>query len=311
MGGMRTLTQEDVARMVPGPGSMIWQKGNDPRVMAGAGYALLLQVAHPTVGAAVKLQSEYKHHPYARLFRSIDYLLIMSFGGPEAAYKTARSLREIHRDIRGTTPDGRRYNAFEPEAWAWVHATLGEAAIVTIQEFGCRMNEAETRQYYAEWRAMGAVLGIGREDVARSWADYREYFRSMVQDRLEDNDTVQEVIEVMRSEVRPPFSFLPPGLWKRAWRPVGETYWLVTAGLMPPELRHKLGIRWGRAQARRYRALARASRALGPAMPLVNFVYTPQRYLMVRARQVGKQYLRPPEGSVLRGLAPEMAWNPP
>lgn len=307
MTGKRTLTVEDVARMVPGPGSMIWRKGNDPRVMAGAGYALLLQVAHPTVGAAVKLQSEYKHHPYARLFRSIDYLLIMSFGGPDAAWKTARSLREIHSDIRGVTPDGQRYNAFEPEAWAWVHATLGEAAIATIQSFAVTMTHAEIEQYYAEWRAMGAVLGIGRDQVARSWREYRDYLDAMIEERLEENDTVHEVIEVMRRDVAPPFTLIPNGVWRRAWRPLGEAYWLITAGLMPPALRNKLGIRWSRAQERSYRALARASRAMGPVMPLVNAIYTPQRYLQLRARQVGQKYLQPDERTVLRGLAPEAA----
>ncbi len=307
MSGKRTLTPEDVARMVPGPGSMIWKKGNDPRVMAGAGYALLLQVAHPTVGAAVKQQSGYRTHPYARLFRSIDYLLIMSFGGPEAAWKTARSLREIHRDIRGVTPDGRRYNAFEPEAWAWVHTTLGEAAIAAIQSFASPMNATEIEQYYAEWRAMGAVLGVGRDEVGRSWTEHRAYLDAMIHDRLADNDTVQEVIEVMRSEVAPPFAMIPRGIWRRAWRPVGETYWLVTAGLMPSELRRKLGIRWSRAQERRYRLLARASRALGPAMPVVNAIYTPQRYLLPRARQVSEKYLQPDDRTVLRGLAPEAA----
>src|SRR5919197_141749 len=32
----------------------------------------------------------------------------------------------MHKRIKGVKPDGERYHALEPEAYAWVHATLAE-----------------------------------------------------------------------------------------------------------------------------------------------------------------------------------------
>lgn len=308
---LQALTREDVARLVPGPGSTIWQRADDPRVMGAAGYALLLQVAHPTVAPAVFQLSEFREHPWRRLFRSIDYLMLMSFGGPEAAYQTARRLREIHQRIRGRRADGSRYNAFEPEAWTWVHATLGESAIAGIQHFGRALSRREAEQYFAEWRALGAVLGVEHEWVAMSWAQYRAYFEQMVEERLEDSDTVQEVLDITRRGVISPFRMIPDRAWKLAWRPVGEALWLLMAGLLPGTLKQRFGIAWTRARERQFQALCRGSRGLDPVMPLVRLVYTPQRYLWLRSADTTAYYLSPQGSAPLRGLNPAVVARPP
>lgn len=46
--------------------------------MAASGYALLLQVAHPTVGAGVAEHSNYAQDPFGRLIRTLDYLFVMT-----------------------------------------------------------------------------------------------------------------------------------------------------------------------------------------------------------------------------------------
>ena len=42
------------APRAPGPGSLTWRYAGDPRILGAAGYALLLQLAHPTVAAGVR-----------------------------------------------------------------------------------------------------------------------------------------------------------------------------------------------------------------------------------------------------------------
>ena len=66
-------TVEEAAELVPHPGSAVWRHAGDARLLATAGYALLLQVSHPTVGAGVSEHSDFKADPWGRLLRTLDY----------------------------------------------------------------------------------------------------------------------------------------------------------------------------------------------------------------------------------------------
>ena len=285
------LTDEEVAALVPAPGSMIWRCGGDPRSLGAAGYALLLQIAHPTVAAGVSQFSDYQRDPLGRLLRSIDYLMLMVFGGPDAAVRTARTLRLMHRRIKGTAADGHRYHALEPEAWAWVHATLGDAALAGTQHFARPLAPAERAQFYSEWRAMGRLLGIGERDLPGDWRGYREYFDLMVADRLEDSDTVQEFLTYLRRDVRCPLARLDGPVWRLAWAPAGELAWTATVGLLPPQLRERFGVHWTPARQTRFQALGALARAAQPLMPAVNRLYSPENVLRWRRGSIEREYL--------------------
>src|SRR5919109_991090 len=104
------------ARLAPAPGSVVWQRASDPRVLLTAGYALVLQVSHPTVGAGVSEHSSFREDPWGRLLRTLDAFYGLVYGGPQAAAELGRRLREMHCTIKGVTAGGRRYHALEPEA---------------------------------------------------------------------------------------------------------------------------------------------------------------------------------------------------
>jgi uncharacterized protein (DUF2236 family) len=78
----------------------------------------------------------------------------MCFGGPDAALRTARTLRQMHQRIKGISPGGRRYHAFEPEAWAWVHVTLGDAMIAGNRHFARPMPDDERERFGVRWTAV-------------------------------------------------------------------------------------------------------------------------------------------------------------
>src|SRR4051794_20825301 len=110
-------TAEEAPALVPQPGSPAWRIAGDARLLAGAGYALLLQVAHPVVGAGVAEHSDYRRDPWNRLWRTLDFVNLSVFGGPEAAADVGRRTRALHTRIKGVRPDGERYHALEPEAF--------------------------------------------------------------------------------------------------------------------------------------------------------------------------------------------------
>jgi uncharacterized protein (DUF2236 family) len=290
------LMDQEVAALVPGPGSMVWRCGSDPRSLGAAGYALLLQIAHPTVAAGVSQFSDYQSNPFGRLLRSIDYLMLMVFGGPDAAAKTARTLREMHKGINGTTADGRPYHALEPEAWAWVHATLGDAALAGIEHFARRLDDSQRAQFYSEWRTMGRLLNVGERELPADWSGYRAYFERMVAVRLEDSETVQDFLAYLRRGVRCPVPLLDGRAWRLAWAPAGELFWVATVGLLPAELRDRFGVRWTRAREAQFLALGALSRAASPLIPAVNRVYSPENLLRWRRDSIEREYLARPTG---------------
>ena len=112
---------EEWPQLAPGPESVVWRRASDPRVLLTAGYALVLQVAHPTVGAGVSEHSSFREDPWRRLSRTLDAFYGLVYGGPQAAGEAGRRLRALHRTIRGVEAGGRRYSALEPEAYAKKH----------------------------------------------------------------------------------------------------------------------------------------------------------------------------------------------
>ena len=76
---------EEWEHLAPRPGTVSYERAGDARLMLAAGYALLLQVSHPTVGAGVSEHSRFREDPWGRLLRTLDYSYTMVHGGPRAA----------------------------------------------------------------------------------------------------------------------------------------------------------------------------------------------------------------------------------
>ncbi len=137
-------------------GLTVWRAFNDIRLLSTSGYATLLQVAHPTVGHGVHQYSSFTKDPWGRLLRTLDYVHGTIYGGPELAGEIGKRVRELHRTIKGEKPDGERYSAMEPDAFAWVHATL---AASVVEGHGCsrgRWSSGRRRRSGGSGRTSGA-----------------------------------------------------------------------------------------------------------------------------------------------------------
>ena len=91
-------TEEEAAGLLLGPDSLAWRSLGDPRYFFGAGYALMLQVAHPTVGSGVRDHSNFQADPWGRLMRTTDYLYLLVYGGQAAAADGAAAARAAQVD---------------------------------------------------------------------------------------------------------------------------------------------------------------------------------------------------------------------
>jgi uncharacterized protein (DUF2236 family) len=279
-------TLDEAADLVPRPGGPVQRLAADIRGASTAGYAVILQVAHPTVGAGVAQYSGFLEDPWGRLLRTLDYVHGTVFGGPELAWRIGQRVHGIHKHIKGTKDDGSRYFALEPRAYAWVHATLASAFVDGAEVFGTPLRTGEHEDFWQEWRRAGRLIGVRLDELPERWSDFRDYFDEMVEHDLEDNPTVHLVLESL-ARPAPMMDGLPPSVWRALRRPLAAQNRLNTLGMLGPRVREKLGLGWSRSDERAFRALAAASRASAPVIrgPLADFG---NRYVGWRAKQLAR-----------------------
>jgi uncharacterized protein (DUF2236 family) len=246
----------DWPSLAPHPGTITWRRAGDARVLIAAGYALLLQVAHPTVGAGVSEHSQFQRDQWGRLLRTLDYACTIVYGGPQAAGEMGRRIRSFHTQIKGTRADGQRYHALEPSAYAWVHATLAEGIFAAHERFGRPFTDGQRQELWSEWRSLGRLLGIRDGDLPPDWRGFRAYVEEMVETQLERTAAVEEVWAAL---ARPVWPILSP--------PLAHLVRVSTAGLLPATLRRRLGVGWTRVDELELRVLGAALRAATPLMP--------------------------------------------
>jgi uncharacterized protein (DUF2236 family) len=258
---------EEWRHLAPHADTVTSRRGGDARLLVCAGYALLLQVSHPTVGAGVSEHSQFQRDPWGRLLRTLDYSYTMVYGGPAAAAEMGRRIRSFHGQIRGRLADGQPYHALDPEPYAWVHATLAEAIVLGHERFGRPFTESEREQFWAEWRALGRLLGIGEGQLPAGWSAFREYFDAMVDRRLQRTAAVDEVLVALARPPAPALAVLRGLGWAALRPPLGHLLGLATIGLLPAQLRRRFGLTWSRSEELQLRALGAALRGMTPLMP--------------------------------------------
>lgn len=251
-----------------GPDSITWRINRENALIVGGGRALILQVAHPLVGAGVAQHSNYREDPWGRLFRTLDTTTTIVFGSTEEAEEAARRVWNVHGRVKGDSgeaggpyPKGTPYRARDPELLMWVHATLVDTTLLVYDRYVGRLSIREREAYYEEQKAMGEVFGVPRESQPDTYADFNEYFAEVVENELAVTDVARDVLDSIQNPELPLAMITRP-----LSRPLFESLRLATAGLLPERLRRDLDLPGGPVQAR---LLAASSRLARTALPLV------------------------------------------
>ncbi|MCX4741317.1 oxygenase MpaB family protein [Streptomyces antibioticus] len=258
---------EEIARIrAPRRGEVVWRRFGDIRGTLMAPHLLLLQVAHPVVGAGVADHSNFRAEPWPRLIRTLLSLTTVVYGGQEAATAEARRLLRMHAGMKGTDATGRPYRALDPEAYHWVHATLVKGPVDALAVFGKGMPADELEEYYRGMRDVGRVWGLKERHLPPDWPSFLAYYDDMVTHRLEYNASVRDVLAELAHPAKP-FRRLPDPLWNPVARLVAHYALLVTVGTLPPVLRERLHLSWSPRQERALRRFARAVRVVTALVP--------------------------------------------
>ena len=147
-------------RLPLGRDSVYWKVNSEPAIFTGGGRALLMQVAHPGVGAGVEQHSSYERDPWGRLFRTMDIMMKLSFGTPEESARQQRVMTAMHRKVKGSTDLGDPYSAFDVDLQVWVWATLVDTALVVYERVRPRLSDHQRERYYQESKLMAYGCGV-------------------------------------------------------------------------------------------------------------------------------------------------------
>ncbi len=246
---------------LPGPGSVSWRVNREAALLLGGGRALLMQVAHPLVAAGVAEHSDFRRDPLARLNRTMELSLALSFGGPEEVRAAARQINRTHERIRGAG-----YQALDPELLLWVHATLIDSALLAYRRFVGPLTAVEAETYYQEAKPIGAMLGIPVSHFPRRMKDFDAYLQTMLAGPVQPDETGRRLAALV---LRPPIRRVPGVLFA----PVEA----ITAGLLPESLRRAFRLRWGRPSRAFFRAVCATLPTLLAATPEALRVVPPAR----------------------------------
>jgi uncharacterized protein (DUF2236 family) len=225
-------------------------------LLVGGQRALVMQLAHPKVAAAVADHSEFPSGALRRLRRTLDLSLATVFGSPEEATAATGRIRAVHERVSGLG-EGGPYRATDPRLLLWVNATLIDTTLVTYERFVRPLSEDERRRYYAETLEWTEAFGIPSDVVPGDVDTFREYMGEMLEgDELGSTEAGRHLVG---SVLRPP---LPLPL-----RVATEGVRLVTLALLPEPIRRMFDLRAGLRARAAVGAATAASRASLPFLP--------------------------------------------
>ncbi|REF00791.1 oxygenase MpaB family protein [Thermomonospora umbrina] len=225
-----------------GAGSLLKRLTCELRWGLAAVRATVLEAAHPQVGGALLDHSTFVVHPWRRLFNTITSIDRLVDEDVAVQLREVDRLNRLHARITGTDERGRPYSALDADARAWVIATLYDSTVEVCRLTGTPLTAKEEGQLYEEYKALLTLLQ-GRDDLLPpTLKAFREYFASMVSERLEDNEAVQSIINGLFSTIpAPPLLKGHPTLWAVARAAISPVASAVTLATLPEAYRSKYG----------------------------------------------------------------------
>jgi len=226
----------------------------EPAVALGAGRALMLQLAHPSVAAGVQDHSEFKANPFKRLQGTLEAMYGVVFGSDELADGIGRRIQWIHTFVVGPG-----YTANDPGLLLWVHATLFDTARRCYEQFVEPLSPADLETYYEEMATVAERFGCPRSAQPATCVAFDDYFAETVA-AIEVSDVGRDLGGFILDPT------LSLGLHVPL-RPLLRLQRLLTVGSLPPSLRDQFGFAWTDADQRRHDPTVRRLRQLFRVTP--------------------------------------------
>ena len=231
--------------------------GAEGVLLAGAGRAILLQIANPAVGHGVAEHSDFFARPFDRFRATLTYVYAVRYGTDAQVAAVRRSVNKAHGPVRRTSGAGSHgYSAFDAQAQLWVVATLYDTAVTIYDKIYGPLDDETAELMYQDYAKLGTVLQL----PADLWPADRAAFRIYWDARLLALEPDDVTARVGRDLLYPPTG----PLWLRMSMPLIR---FITAGLLPDHLRRGYGLPWSERHGRLFDRTTRWSALVYPRLP--------------------------------------------
>jgi uncharacterized protein (DUF2236 family) len=239
-----------------GPNSMMWRINSEPALLLGARAALLMQLAHPLIAAAVDQHSGFRDDPMARLRATLRTISAIVFGAEEQTRAAALRVNALHARVNGTAPWGERYSATDPHLLLWVYSTLVDTALGVYDKFVSSLTDHERETFYSESKMVARLFEVPEGHLPASFHELRAW----MDERIESGEvTVTPLARELATPLLRPVTWIPQQAARRMA--------MVVAALLPEELRVGYDLPLGRPERFTVGALGRLSRTVTPRTP--------------------------------------------
>ena len=231
--------------------------GAEGILLAGAGRAILLQLANPAIGRGVAAHSTFTQRPVNRLKGTLTYVYGIVYGTQEQVTEVRRRVNQAHVPVRRTPDESSAgYNAYDPALQLWVAATLYDTALTIIEKIQGPLADDAADAMYQDYARIGTALQLPPD----MWPKDRAAFARYWEEQLSSLHAEDEGVRVGRGLLFPRHT----ALWYRAIMPAAR---FLTAGLLPDQLRKDFGLPWSDRQQRRYDRTWRILAVAYPVLP--------------------------------------------
>ncbi|MYS18604.1 DUF2236 domain-containing protein [Streptomyces sp. SID4982] len=216
---------------------------NDPRWGLALIRATVLEAAHPQIGAALADHSSFVTHPWRRLRNT--FLSTQRMFGPddEARRRESARLNRLHARMNGTDAQNRSYSAMDPDARAWVVATMFESAVTMHRLSGQALEQAAMERLYSGFRAFHAALGDDPGFLPPTLHEFWPYYDRVVEEELENTEAMRIILYKLFDHLpAPPLLAGLPTLWGTGRAVAGPVIGAITVASLPESFRRRAGL---------------------------------------------------------------------
>jgi len=244
------------------PESVSWRVFKNPiALFVGGTAAVILELADPSVCAAIWEYSSFRKNPLGRLQRTGLAAMITVYGARSIAEPMIARIVRIHAAIQGKTPSGASYSANDPRLLTWVHATAAFGFGEAYNRYVRPLSEGEVNRLYVEGTRASRLYGA--IDPPSSVDEMRALFEAAGA-QLARSPVIFEFLQIMRETIAlpRPLHWMQPMLVRAA------------VELIPAWIRARLGLSESHGLHPRERWLTRllgasSDRIVLPASPAV------------------------------------------